>query len=387
MCTLVLSYEFPPAIGGVGYYTYGVTKSLYDISSDIVVMVPYVPGAKDFDKKEQFKIIRVSRILVMRELMMVIATFCLVRKYSIKRIFNSVWFPCGVISFLITRLINIPYFVSAHGSDILDDQNIQNKFKHFIRHNLRWLKRLIFKHAARIFAVSNFTKEVLIKQGVHKDKIDVVLNGVDNDKFKPHKKSSRLLSKHKLFGQKTILSVARLDRYKGQDMVIQSLPKVLQKCPNTVYLIVGDGGQKDGLKDLVNKLRLESHVRFIGYVSDDRLPEYYNLCDVFIMVPRQVKGDFEGFGLTYLEANACGKPVIGSRTGGVPEAIIDRETGFIVDPTSTNEISQALINILFNVQLAHKIGKAGQIRVEQELNWKLVTNKMRNIMKLSENIS
>jgi glycosyltransferase involved in cell wall biosynthesis len=179
MYTLVLSYEFPPAIGGVGYYTYGVTKSLYDISSDIVVMVPYVPGAKDFDKKEQFKIIRVSRILVMRELMMVIATFCLVRKYSIKRIFNSVWFPCGVISFLITRFINIPYFVTAHGSDILDDQNIQNKFKHFIRHNLPWLtpKKRYFLNT--IFRFSRFpfeSKEPSSPQALKLDKTNNLLN-------------------------------------------------------------------------------------------------------------------------------------------------------------------------------------------------------------------
>lgn len=380
MCTLVLSYEFPPAIGGVGYYTYGVAKSLHDISSNVVVIAPHALGDKDFDRKEQFKIIRVSRILIVRELMMFLFTLYLIKKHSMKRIFNSVWLPCGVISFLITRFINVPYFLTVHGSDILDDQNIQSKFKHFIRHNSRWLKHLIFKHAEGIFAVSNFTRKVLVKQKVSKDKINVILNGVDNERFKPNGKSSRLLLKHKLFGQKVILTVARLDRYKGQDIVIQSLPKVLQKCPDVVYLIVGNGRGKDSLINLVKELKLESHVRFIGYVSDDKLPEYYNLCNVFIMIPHQVKGDFEGFGLTYLEANACSKPAIGGRTGGVPEAIIDGKTGIIVNPKSIEEISQALITILFNAGLAQKMGEAGRLRVEKELNWRIVASKMWRIM-------
>ena len=158
----------------------------------------------EIDKKENFEIIRVSRILMVRELMMLIGIFYLLRKYSIKRILNCIWLPCGAISYLITRFIHIPYFVTAHGSDILDEENIENKFKHFIRYNLRKLKYLIFKHARVIFANSNFTKEVLVRQGVPGDKIKVVLNGVDESKFKPKGKSFRLLDKHNLFGQNQV---------------------------------------------------------------------------------------------------------------------------------------------------------------------------------------
>lgn len=380
MNILILSYEFPPCVGGVGYYTYGVAKSLRDIGRDVIVIAPHASDDTDFDKREHFKTIRVSRILVVRELMMLIAVLYLVNKYHIKRIFNSVWLPCGVISFLVTRFINIPYFVVTHGSDILDYQNIQNKPKHFVRRNLRWLKYLIFKHATGVFAVSNFTRNILINQGIPKDKINVVLNGVDTVRFRPDEKSPRILRKHNLLGQRVILTVARLDRYKGQDMVIQSLPKVLQKHPNTIYIIVGNGKEKDKLRNLVKKLKLEPHVRFVDYVSDEELLDYYNSCDVFIMVSRQVRGDFEGFGLVYLEANACGKPVIGGRTGGVPEAIVDGKVGFLVNPASTKEISQALINVLSDAQLAQKMGKAGRNRVEQELNWIAVTKKMLNIM-------
>ncbi len=379
-CTLILTYEFPPAIGGIGYYTYGVAKALNSISDSVVVVAPCADGYGDFDRSQDFKIIRVSETIVVRELMMLIYMVVVLISNPVKRIFNSVWLPCGVITFFITRFIKIPYFIAAHGSDILDDQNVENKFKHFLRQSLSWLKDKVLKNATSVFAVSSFTRDILLQQNTPEEKINVILNGVDNEKFRPMGKPVDLVGKHDIYDKKIILTVARLDRYKGQDMIIKALPEVLKIHPDIVYLIVGKGPQNNELKKLVRDSGLDSSVRFAGFVPDEKLPEYYNLCDVFIMVPRQVRGDYEGFGLTYLEANACGKPVIGSRTGGVPEAIIEGKTGFIVDPDSVEEISSALITMLSEKQLADNIGNTGKIRIEKELSWDLVAGRMWSIM-------
>ncbi|GAG50694.1 unnamed protein product, partial [marine sediment metagenome] len=216
-------------------------------------------------------------------------------------------------------------------------------------------KRLIFKNAKKVIAVSNYTKDIVVKSGAREGSVDVVHNGVDINRFKPDMDAGEIILRHNLIGKRILLTVSRLnDEYKGHDTVIKLMPQLLKKVPNIVYLIVGFGRDRGSLELLVKKKNLENNVIFAGYVDKASLPLYYNACDIFIMLTKEEldRGLFEGFGLVYLEANSCCKPVIGARTGGIPDAIVDGRTGYLIDPNNPREIIDKIISLLENEQLA-----------------------------------
>ena len=141
--------------------------------------------------------------------------------------------------------------------------------------------------------------------------------------------------------ERTLLSVGSLTRahaYKGFDTVIRALPLVLKRAPNLRYVIVGEGDDRPRLEKLAAELHLEKSVSFAGSVSDAQLAEYYRCCDAFVLPSKTTKRngswEGEGFGRVYVEAALAGKPVVGSRGGGAAEAVVDGETGLLVDPAS-----------------------------------------------------
>lgn len=231
------------------------------------------------------------------------------------------------------------------------------------------------------FVQARRQRDSLIGLGIPDSKIHVIPHGVDINRFESGSEYQGIVSEHGLGGKKVILTVGNLVERKGHDMVIKSLPKVLENVPDTVYLIVGDGKQRQSLTNLVKELDLGEHVVFTGRVTDNELLQYYNACDVFIMPSREIDGDIEGFGIVYLEANACSKPVIGGKSGGIYDAVQDGVSGILVDPLDVNEISQALITLLTDDLLAKKLGKQGKKRVEEEFSDLAMAGKLSGIFR------
>jgi len=226
----------------------------------------------------------------------------------------------------------------------------------------RWSMNSLRK-AEAVIAVSSFTRDELIHRKVRPDRIHVITNGVNLKRFSPGPKDSEILASHNIKGKKVLLTVARMEQRKGHDKVIEALPQILAVIPDIVYLIVGKGCYLERVKALTKSLGLEDKVIFTGRVSWADLPQYYRSCDVFIMPNRTLpNGDTEGFGLVFLEANACEKPVIGGKAGGVPDAVADGETGILVDGNSVEEIAKAAIQLLSNKELAQRMGHAGYMR-------------------------
>jgi phosphatidylinositol alpha-1,6-mannosyltransferase len=208
-----------------------------------------------------------------------------------------------------------------------------------------------------------------------------VPNGVDEDRFYEQAKSEELAAACGVLGKRVILTVARLDYHKGHADVIRALPGVIERVGETAYLIVGDGPLRDELKQLARSLGVEEEVVFLGPVDDSRLVELYNLADVFIMISQETEKDVEGFGLVFLEANACGKPVVGGDSGGVAEAIAHKVTGLLVHPGDVEGIACALTDVLSDEGLARRLGSAGRRRVEREYNWASTAAKLWAVFK------
>jgi phosphatidyl-myo-inositol dimannoside synthase len=240
----------------------------------------------------------------------------------------------------------------------------------------RWIMEPLMC-ADSVFTLGCFTRDQLVAKGVPLKCIRVLPCHVDVESFFFDRNDTyRIIREHKLEGKKVILTICRLagqDGYKGYDRVIQSLSQVLKEVPNAVYMIVGEGSDKPRIQRLVRKLELTDHVIFAGRVPDDAaLRAYYSACDLFVMPSQTViskeicKG--EGFGIVYIEANACGKPVIAGNAGGEPGAVIDSVSGLLVDPMNVKEITGAIMRLLKDEKFSHQLGQQGLRRVREELS-------------------
>ncbi len=168
----------------------------------------------------------------------------------------------------------------------------------------------------------------------------ILPNGVDTKRFTPGTKRDDLIERHGLAGRKVLLTVARLapeERYKGIDEVLEALPSLIEKIPNLSYLIVGKGEDRARLETKVVSLALVEHVIFAGYVPESEKADYYRLADVFVM-----PSSGEGFGIVFLEAMACGIPVIAGNDDGAQEALRGGSLGALVDPGNTRELTSAI---------------------------------------------
>ena len=203
MRLLILTYEFPEnvgSMGGVGRVTYDVAKQFSGKRNniDIAVITPKGTNYIDFDRKQPFKIIRITNKLFFKEAIMLLQAIKHLFKYNVNTIFCSTWLPSGLIAYLVSSIFRIPYIVMAHGSEILDNQNSGNLLKEKLRQVLRFFKRHVYNNSKYTFSISRFTKELLVKEGVYPEKIVIINNGVNVKKFKPVDVSSEFRRKYSI---------------------------------------------------------------------------------------------------------------------------------------------------------------------------------------------
>lgn len=294
--------------------------------------------------------------------------------------------PEGLIGNILSKIFKIPHIVIAHGEEVNRSRgNIKLPSRRKITNILkRYFLWNTYKNATHIVANSHFTLDLLTGGGVHPSQITVIHPGVDTNIFQPStQKDFQLIQDYDLQDKKILLTVGRLTPRKGQDMTIKALKYITKQIPNVVYVIAGSGNYRSELEALANSLGVSSHVRFIGPISDKILPKLYNVCDVFLMPNRTTMNanDIEGFGIVFLEASACGKPVIGGNSGGVPDAILDNITGMLIDAGDPLNIARAVIHILENEKVAHELGKRGRSRVINSLSWEHSMEKFETVLK------
>jgi len=196
--------------------------------------------------------------------------------------------------------------------------------------------------------------------------------GIDVDHFSPSD-ASELRQSLGLADKKVIVSVGRLVHRKGQDHLIESMPKILEAVPNAHLLLVGQGPYRDYLQQLVTKNALEDSVTFIGRIQHADLPQYICVGDIFAMPSRsRLMGlEVEGLGIVYLEASACGLPVLAGNSGGAPDAVLHNETGLVVDGTDNKQIATAAIELLTKEDSARKMGEVGRQWIIGKWRWEI----------------
>jgi phosphatidylinositol alpha-1,6-mannosyltransferase len=370
----VFTSDFPPgAVAGIGQWAYGVTQGLCRLGHRVTVFAqrssvrrramhegaPYrVVAMGDLEWRtfrSTYAAYHAARVAFSRRFDVLIATHWAL---SPGAVWISQWYPLKTV-------------VVTHGTEVGRKMNFL-EFRRF---------RYAVTNASLTLSVSRFTKQkILDRLKIADDGVAWIPCGLNIERFQGSPDVSDLRQRFGLTGGPVILTVARLSEKKGHDVVIRALPRILQRFPDAKYLIAGRGTPESvtRLKGIAESCGVSNHVVFTGFLESADIPRIYHLCDVFVMVTRELGGKFEGFGISFLEANACGKPIVGGRSGGIPDAVLEGQTGFLVDPTSEAEVAEK-VNLLFgDPELRRKMGETGRRRVEAELTWTRIAERIIN---------
>nr|CCF78710.1 Glycosyl transferase group 1 [Rubrivivax gelatinosus S1] len=262
--------------------------------------------------------------------------------------------PEGIVAWAVGRLFRSKVLIYAHGEE-LTGWGRGRKFQAMC---------FALRRADHVLANSDFTRDTLISLiGVLPQRIVMTYPTVDAERFRPGLPFEDLRAVVGLApGQPLVLSVGRLQRRKGFDQVIRALPGLVARGHDLHYAIVGIGDDWDYLQGLADELGVRGRLHLLGHVEPSDLPRWYNACQLFAMPNRDINGDTEGFGLVYMEANACGKPAVAGRAGGTGSAVEDGLNGLRVDGEDVAAVEEGIARLLADPGFAARLGEAGRRR-------------------------
>jgi phosphatidyl-myo-inositol dimannoside synthase len=329
---------------------------------EVHIVTADVPGAAELDRTHPNRVHRLvlkrtpwlkpeSLIMYWR---LFLRTYRLVIANDIEAIFAGRALPEGIVAWAIARLRGCPVMIYAHGEE-LTGWGRGNKFKAMC---------FALRHADKVLANSDFTRDTLgTLIGVAPEHVAMTYPTIDVERYRPGLPCDDLRAGIGLRdGQQLVLSVGRLQRRKGFDQVVRSLPGLVARGLDVHYALIGTGEDREYLEGLGRDAGVLDRVHLLGHVSMEDLPRWYNACDLFAMPNRDIGGDTEGFGLVYLEAGACVKPVIAGRAGGTGSAVIDGVTGLRVDGEKVEAVEDAIAYLLTHPDEARRMGEASRAR-------------------------
>jgi len=288
----------------------------------------------------------------------------IVRQEGIEVVIINHALPVGYIALLIKKFKKIPYLVCSHGTDVLAGTSTRWKTK-MITMVSRGAEELIFNS-------QSLQRRFLRTLPEFEAKSMVLYPCPDPNLSQPPslKEIDNLKQQYALEGKKVILSVSRLDDGKGFPHLIRILPKVLEKVPNLVWFLVGDGPKRKKILDLIRENSLQNVVRYIGEIPHKEVKKYYYLADLFVLLTHPDGGKEEGLGLVFLEAAATGLPVVAGQSGGVGEAVVHTQTGLVIDVyQNLAQIGDSIVELLKNEKYSKQLGSEAKLRIQSQFQW------------------
>jgi phosphatidylinositol alpha-1,6-mannosyltransferase len=366
--SLLLTNDYPPIPGGISTVYYHMWK--FYPEDRMIILTPKVNGAADFDRRSGRRVSRfpsfgrsvagrLSGFVTMAFLTAYYVLFRGVREIHAGQILSS-----GPIGYFFQKVFGIPCYLWLYGGETTPAYRRSRREESLVGLLLHGCRYLVTNSPA--------TTREFLEYGIPGDRLIEILPGVDSRVFTPGPKPESLIQEHGLAGKRILLTVARLAKRKGHDLVLRALPFLADR-DDLHYLIVGVGEDRPRLDALISREGLAGKVTFAGWVEDSDLPDYYRLADIYVMPNREVlevTDSLEGFGISFIEAAACGIPAIAGRSGGTGAAVLDRVTGYIVDPDDPRELADRIRLLLDSPDLCREMGQKGRQRVEREFGWK-----------------
>ena len=279
---------------------------------------------------------------------------------------------------ILARLFGRRAVVLTHGLDVI------HRDFFYQRLCVWWLK-----FCDRVVANSNYTAALVKSKAVAQERLTVIPPGVYAERFSVLADVIATKRHWNIEGKEIVLFVGRLAKRKGiKEFIEKSVVEIVREIRETVFLIVGDNPTESlahhdnvvgEINEAVSRLGLDNQVRLLGAVSDDDVVRLYAACDIVVLPALDMKDDVEGFGIVGLEAAAAGKPVVGTRIGGIPDAVEDGKSGILVDSGDYKSLSQAVTALLRNSESRSFLGQYGRCRVGQEFSWHRVIGLYENV--------
>lgn len=365
MRVLLFTQDFPPAVGGIETYSWELARGWARAGVHVVVLCPQQAGSAAIDRDAPFEVVRTRIPCDTFAITGFAAALPIVRRHRLDTVFLAQWQtgPSLLRARRAGRLGRL--FVAAHGRELL--------FRPFAAAPPaqavcdRWRRRVL-READALFPVSRYTAGLCARVAGARDHVFVVGNGTDPGRFTPGD-GAAFRRRHGLGARPVIATIGRLVARKGVDDVLRALPRLRARHPELLYVIAGSGPDRSRLEALAGALEVRDMVRFVGRVADAEVAEVFRACDVFVTASRDDEPDVEGFGIVFLEAGACARAVVGTRAGGIPDAIVDGETGLLVPQSAPEALAEALGRLLDDGALRARLGAAGRRRVLAGATW------------------
>jgi phosphatidyl-myo-inositol dimannoside synthase len=369
--TLVVTNDFPPRVGGIQSYVHSFASHLPP--DELVVYAPKWNGAAEFDTRQPFEVVRHPTTLMLPTPDVVRRAREIARSHECE----SVWFgaaaPLALMAPALRRDPGVRRVVaSTHG------------------HEVGWAKLPVAKQLlARIGAncdtltyLGDYTLQRLRAACGPSTHFEHLPTGVDSQQFSPSADGEMVRRRHGLLERPVVVCVSRLVARKGQDVLIRALPQIQRTIPAAALLIVGGGPHREQLERMVREGGLERDVVFTGSVPLEELPAHYAAGDVFAMPCRsRLHGlEVEGLGIVYLEANACGLPVVAGDSGGAPDAVLEGQTGYVVDGRSVDAVADRVSTLLGDEELCRRMGAAGRAWVTDKWQWSTIAARLHSLL-------
>jgi phosphatidyl-myo-inositol dimannoside synthase len=357
--TLIVTNDFPPRPGGIQAFVHNL--AVRQPAGSVVVYAPAWPGAREFDGRQPFPVVRHPGSLMLPVPSVRRRAAQIARAEGCDSVVFGAAAPLGLLAPALRRG-GVERFVGlTHG------------------HEAGWaalpaariLLRRIGDELDVLTYLGEYTRGRMARalSPAGAARMRRLAPGVDTSVF--HRGAGNVRERYGLATRPVVVCVSRLVARKGQDTLIRAWPRVLREVPGAALLIVGDGPYRSGLRRLRTELGVAEHVRLAGPVSWEELPAHYGAGDVFAMPCRTRRGglDVEGLGIVYLEASATGLPVVAGDSGGAPDAVVDGETGVVVDGRSVADVAAAVSGLLADPARARSMGEKGRSWVEREWHW------------------
>ena len=349
--TLLLTENFPPKEGGSGRWFWELYSRLPN--DKVLIVANDTPEGREFDKTHELDIVRIELESTEWGLAStkglgfywetIRKVLKLVKEHGIEEVHCGIVIPEGVIARALKLLAGARYNCFVHGDDV---ETAATSREHSL------LVKNVCKNASMLICNSENTANIVRKLGVDSgSKCEVLHPGVDTSRFEVAAPDTSFRQKIGWSGKRVLLTVGRLQRRKGQDFLIKSMPALLNEFPDLFYAVVGRGECYDELISLVDQHELHDNVCVYPDMDDEALIKCYQQCDIFILPNRTIDNDIEGFGMVLVEAQVCGKPVIAGDSGGTRETMNIGKTGHIIDCSSTENLLNGLSPILRNREI------------------------------------
>jgi len=380
---LLLTFDFPPIGGGIARWMSEI--ALRYPPGELVVSTGRLPGDIASDARFPNVVNRVevpSRRLktFLGQVRWARRVLALERKTGFRFAWCDNIRPSAYPANALWRRRAVPYGVIVHGGDLSDLR------ANYRRSRLkRAIARRLLGDAAVVVANSRWTRDQLTQVLGELDltpppsRIRVVLLGTDPKRFRPDVDAAPFRRERRLPEGRWIVTVARLEPHKGIDTVIRAIRLLAEDYPDLHYAVAGEGGFRAAAESLARAVGVTDRVHFLSRVPEESLPAVYAMATIYAGLSRQTERAAEGFGISLLEAQAAGKPVVAGRSGGITDAVRDGETGLLVDPTDPEAVATAFRSLLDDPGRARTLGDSGRRAVERTFNWDRVVADLRAI--------